>query len=418
MSRIMVLDSIMGSGKTKFMMEEINRNVWVDPDVKYLYVSPYLKEVGDPSYSDRDKEKQEKERKGRIGIECPAANFQQPDAQGHRKRDHLKELLAGGHNVAMTHKLFEFIDDETVQIIGEQNYHVIIDEALAVIQPYTSITKADLGILSVMTIVNEDSSVSWVGTTEGARYSDIKKLCDEGRLFHHLGKFFIWELPVSLLSKAKSVTILTYLFESSIMCAWFKKHGVLVGSLDPVALGLRSEADILAEAVGLIDIDESPYIHKLGRRAFTKTGYNKLSDEELKKIQGEVKKMVERYVRTPSKNLIWTTFKDFEVKLRAKGYSRSFVACNTRATNDYGDREVGIYLMNRYPHAFLQSFLRESGVSIDPDLFALSELIQWVWRLRIRNGQSIRLFIPSLRMRKLLKEWLKGERVEELSKAA
>jgi phosphoribosyl-AMP cyclohydrolase len=46
------------------------------------------------------------------------------------------------------------------------------------------------------------------------------------------------------------------------------------------------------------------------------------------------------------------------------------------------------------------------GVNLDEDLFALSEMIQFIWRSRIREGKPIDLFVPSGRMRTILKAWL------------
>ena len=39
-------------------------------------------------------------------------------------------------------------------------------------------------------------------------------------------------------------------------------------------------------------------------------------------------------------------------------------------------------------------------------LFALQEMLQWIWRSAIRDGKPIDLYIPSERMRSLLVEWL------------
>ena len=43
---------------------------------------------------------------------------------------------------------------------------------------------------------------------------------------------------------------------------------------------------------------------------------------------------------------------------------------------------------------------------IDENKYALSEMIQWIWRSAIRNGEDIYIYIPSRRMRDLLLEWL------------
>ena len=38
--------------------------------------------------------------------------------------------------------------------------------------------------------------------------------------------------------------------------------------------------------------------------------------------------------------------------------------------------------------------------------YMLSALLQWIWRSQIRDGKSINLYIPSERMRELLKMWI------------
>ena len=42
------------------------------------------------------------------------------------------------------------------------------------------------------------------------------------------------------------------------------------------------------------------------------------------------------------------------------------------------------------------------------DAYALTELIQWVWRTRIRRGEPITLYLPAPRMRGILIDWLEG----------
>jgi hypothetical protein len=46
---------------------------------------------------------------------------------------------------------------------------------------------------------------------------------------------------------------------------------------------------------------------------------------------------------------------------------------------------------------------------VDGDMYALSSLIQWVWRSAIRDGKPIILYVPSSRMRGLLIKWLNDE---------
>jgi hypothetical protein len=63
-------------------------------------------------------------------------------------------------------------------------------------------------------------------------------------------------------------------------------------------------------------------------------------------------------------------------------------------------------------------FFAVRGISLDDDQFALSEMVQFVWRSAIRDNQPIDLYIPSKRMRDLFINWMnsisqKGENKSE-----
>ena len=113
--------------------------------------------------------------------------------------------------------------------------------------------------------------------------------------------------------------------------------------------------------------------------------------------------------KTKSNENAFTTFKDSKCKLSGGGYAKGFIPINARASNDYRHKESMAYLGNRYFNPQYISFFREKGIKLDEDLWAVSELIQWVWRGRIRDGKEMNLFIPSDRMRNLLRDWLEGK---------
>ena len=54
----------------------------------------------------------------------------------------------------------------------------------------------------------------------------------------------------------------------------------------------------------------------------------------------------------------------------------------------------------------LKGLFADNGVAFDEDRFALSCIVQWVWRSRIRNGEPIHLYILSARMREIFQAWL------------
>lgn len=117
--------------------------------------------------------------------------------------------------------------------------------------------------------------------------------------------------------------------------------------------------------------------------------------------------------------IMWTVYKDYHTKEYVpkgmigrinrkdpKDKSRiSFVPCNMRASNDYGGRTHIAYLINVFMHPYIKAYLEASDIE---DGYALSSMLQWLFRSAIRNGKPIEVFIPSKRMRDLLQDWLNG----------
>jgi len=98
----------------------------------------------------------------------------------------------------------------------------------------------------------------------------------------------------------------------------------------------------------------------------------------------------------------------FQVKPCPKGFKKAFVVCNVRATNEYRDRSHLAYLRNIYTRSPIFQYFGAKGVKLDQDRYAVSELLQWVFRSAIRDEKEVHLYLPSKRMRTLLHEWSGG----------
>jgi hypothetical protein len=118
-----------------------------------------------------------------------------------------------------------------------------------------------------------------------------------------------------------------------------------------------------------------------------------------------------------AERILWTTFKGHEERMRVKGLKTDcnedgkacgFLAYNTRATNAYRNVEAMAYPMNVYQHGDVRSYFDEQGIPTSEDLCAISTLVQWLWRSRIRKDprESVTIYLPSERMRGLFLEWL------------
>ena len=112
---------------------------------------------------------------------------------------------------------------------------------------------------------------------------------------------------------------------------------------------------------------------------------------------------------------LFSTFKDYEKKLNGSQWNKKFIPFNSRATNEFNHIQNLAYLVNIYPNGDIKSFLHKKGIKVNAELYALSILIQTIFRTRIRNFDKsdeeriINLYIPSSRMRNLLKKWLNNE---------
>ena len=65
-----------------------------------------------------------------------------------------------------------------------------------------------------------------------------------------------------------------------------------------------------------------------------------------------------------------------------------------------------IYLVNLFMNVGEKTFYHKHGIEADDDMYALSIMVQWIWRSAIRDGDEIYLYIPSRRMRSLLENWI------------
>jgi len=129
----------------------------------------------------------------------------------------------------------------------------------------------------------------------------------------------------------------------------------------------------------------------------------------IKQMQSNTVNFYTNITNTNTYDNMWTTFKDYKRDLKGNGYTRGFVSCNERATNEYAHKNTLAYTINRYMLTMLSNFFSMHNITVDQDLFALSELVQWIWRSRIRNNESIIINIPSKRMRELLIDWLNND---------
>lgn len=408
---IQVVDALCGAGKTTWIFKHIMAN----KDKEWIFCSPYLNETGEGKV------------KGRIQKELPEMRFLSPESSPSKKASFLRGV-GQNRNIAITHALFTGFSLDVAKVLEDKNYHLVIDETIDLITFYDDVKGDDVKIMIEwgMVLVGDKGRIDWNYTKYpdyNGRDNDIKELCDLGCLWLYGDNVMLQRIPPLALQACKSVTILTYMFEGSLMSAWMELNNIEWEYYNPPTLKpakqLKEEMRdklYLVKPSSVIDkmqTDTNGYpIHSV----FNMSWYKAASVPELNEVKASIESTIKHNMI--SGNVFWTTFKQWELVLKGKGYTKgvrvdwldgvrpTFLSKNTRASNEYRDCTKCIYTVNIYPNGSIESHLKTHGVTINRDLYALSELIQFVFRGAIRCNQDMDLLILSNRMRCLFETWL------------
>ena len=401
---IKVCDCIMGAGKSTASINYMNRH----PEERFIYITPYLEEAD------------------RIQAGCPALRFVTPSdklSEYHfKKREHTAELLRLGRNIATTHQSFKRYTAEMLEDIRKFGYHLIIDENVDVLEEY-GCHKDDIRMAVSAGYLSEhddtyhliDDSYRGSVMREMFKFFEVRDLVrvDGGERTY----FYYWILPKDLLTAFKDVYILTYLFEGQSLYYFlemndlkYERIGINVDESGDYCFGDYPGLipDYVHHLKDMINIIDSPKLNAVGdrRTALSMTWF----DTNLEDVE-QLRKNVDNCVRqiwadTPGSKKLWGTFKKQFSKMKGKGYTKSFLTFNAKATNNYRDRTCLIYIANIFMNVSMKMFYQKNGITVDEDKYALSVMVQWIWRSAIRQGEKINLYIPSSRMRNLLIDWI------------
>ena len=314
-------------------------------------------------------------------------------------------------------------------MIRELGYTLIIDESLDILIESQMKTN-DVGGLVATGFLESD------GTTYRAtdKLYDSGKFEDEMKMFRSRDvlcvdgqkgqKLYYWTLPQELLTSFDEVFVLTYLFTGQALCYFMKIYKIpytYIGvSLKDGVYRFSSSTDYVPEYTkhikDLIHIVESPKLNRIGDppHALSMNWYQRRKsgeDGELKAVKNHVANCYKHiWKNSPADERMWGTYKSACNKVKGKGYTKSYVVFNERATNSYINKRYLAYAVNLFMNVAERRVYEKFGVEVDQDMYALSTMLQWIWRSAIRRGEEIWLYVPSRRMRTLLKDWM--ERVQ------
>lgn len=399
----------MGSHKTSKIIEWMEENY----NERYIYLSPLLSEVGEG---------------GRLSQSLSKITFEYPSSGGGKtKCESLLELLEAGANISCTHSLYMSLTDRHLALIEDLGYILVIDEEVDVIDGFDRYSKDDYDWLyreKNISVSGDDGMVSWVGDTDlgvGNKYYMFKQYCDSQCLYvtKRSSDMMVTQLPIRLMTVAKRVIVLTYMFEGNILSCFLKLKGVVTKPF----VGIETISVSKGHIRSLINLVPP---NKSISWSMTSSWYSRATKIQLDAIAKHIRNIAiksgaefddlmytlpkSRHVVVGEKSVNLVKPKGYYRKRVDSGYSYCWLAAQTRATNDYAHKSVLVHCYDRHPLVSVDSYLRDYGFPIDKVVFSLSELLQWIWRSRIRSGSKITVSIASKRMYDLFVDWLKSDK--------
>lgn len=409
---IRVVDAIMGSGKSSAAITYMNEH----PDTKFIYITPFLDEVR------------------RVTDSCRQIHMYEPLRKNEHhgsKVLHTMDLVHAGRCIATTHSAFLHYTPDLLREIHDQRYVLIVDEDVNTLER-VEVTSGDIDILSDSGRISKDENNSYnlvLDNYSGGRMEDLMYIFRSHDVKYVQGdkrnkdQYLIWSLPPEFITSFQDVFILTYMFNGQTLKKMFDIYGLPYQychvTRDDSGTYRLSDTEryipsYLAELKQKIHIiEDGDRLNAVGEpvNALSASWFKSQRNREaVEQLQKNLSNFFNKRCRDvlPSDKM-WSTFEKQRKALTGKGYSRGFLSFNARATNNYRYKTHLAYCVNVYQHASHSIYYASCGEPTTPeenDAYAISTMVQWVWRSAIRDGKDIWLYVPSSRMRKLFTSWL------------
>lgn len=305
---------------------------------------------------------------------------------------------------------------------------MFIDEELSSVENI-SIPKCDFKLLLENRFIQIDSitkEVNWIAQEEKSRLADYKEKFKHKSVYLTSENILMWLFPLDILKTFESVYILTFLFSSSTMAGYLIKNDIPFNYYH-VENGLfadgskavtAEEKDRFRDLIEIYDGElnanwlKSPN-KKKEKYSMSQSWFKKGHRDEIDTLRKNAYNYVRNKCNARKEDVLWTSFKDYanalaSDKMTCSKHKGNWIAWNTKATNKYSDKTVLVYLLNVFPIPVIKDYLENDQFKYNEDDYALSALLQWIWRSAIRNGKKVKIYIPSPRMRQLLTDWLNG----------
>lgn len=321
--KVLVIDSIMGTGKTFTITEYMKKS-----NKCFVYITPLLKEV---------EKMQQKTHK----------TFEAPKRDANNKYTNFLKLLSEGKNIATTHSLFKKWDNNVVALLKEKEYELILDETTEPIEIIkTSKTDMLAYINNKIFSIDKDGSVIWSDSEDNydGRYPELKKMAESKSLKIYGDikntenlKLMVWTYPKEIFECFTKIFVLTYLFDGSLLKNYFDLYNITYKKLsikNRMIVDYAEDKENKLRIKSLITVFEGK-LNNVGDTIGSKhaplcTNWFKNTEKLLIKL---LKSNLYNYFKykvdttfedlsIKEKNVMWTTLKDYFPKLKGDGNSK------------------------------------------------------------------------------------------------
>ena len=441
---MLVIDSVMGSGKTTYAINHIKSNL----DKSWLYITPFVTEV----------ERVSRET-GMVGV------VDEGDEKS--KLQYARSLIRASASLVITHSLFVLLTKADLSLLND--YHIIIDETLPITK-LIPISSSEINLMFKEGFLEVEDEIKGarklkVATPDGYKNTKLGQFMRSyfekgGELFLSNTNILAVLLPEFFFNKHERITILTYMFENTELDCYLdlKQIPVKKKSVENGVV-VEYKQQFGEKFKGLINVLDHKRLNEQvmnKNQRFTKAWYARRSKPELDLIRKNLVNFFKNITKTSSSKNLWTVFSNNEMVshfsdkegahwqiykthsrpelmdvLSDNPYSqvgrepivdnseasqkrKCFIPLNAKGTNIYGDRTALAYMANLNLNPATKLFF-QSTIDRAPcdDVFALNMMTQWLFRGAVRNGEPMTVYLPSKKMRHLLLKWL-GYTDEEL----
>ena len=447
-----IVDSPMGIGKSSSLLEYLHFGAFYFKDDSVL---EELRRTG--FFDDLDKDRfiifvsTIRERDERFLQKLKAKCPEQPPYN-----KSILELIRDGENIVTTQSLFGIFNDETIKAFRESDcvYHAFFDEIPTLFRgviggaqrpdSFDGVTRFGTADVLLMQqeqmVVNKNGTVQFNPNCAYNRKSKEHKVFDAVKLLSRSctlypagnknGQFtsIVAFAKRELFSCFKVCWFFSYLTQGSMLHKYCLLNGIDMEYYHILDRHITKNPDGKYEETypdgmeRLVILDDKLFNME---SSMSKEWYKRLRTDRsglgLKTLKTRFRNAYEYMQKhgVRGNTFMFTTFNAYKDMLQSDGRRyptlKRFLPCNTKATNDYSNCTGVAYLCNRYYDVNCTNFLAQRAedlsnpdLKFDNDNYALSELLQFIWRSNVRvkdSSQPVYVWVPDKRMRQLLQDF-------------